>query len=188
LPSRRALVAAARSPSTHSASSARSALCRAPTAERLTACLPRGCLIAEISLLLGFASAPHRPCHDLRSDPCLRSCAFDPSSQWLNAHIPFARRAPLPWRTRFANSGEAWRNRSWSSDPQAEGGPAWQPVAADATGQLCEPVLSRAEGAITLLLRFAPETDTSANGTVTVPLCRAGGTRTRDRRIMSPLL
>ena len=54
-------------------------------------------------------------------------------------------------------------------DPLAEGSPAWQPVAADATGQLSELVLSRdAEGgAVTRLLRFAPGTDTSANGTVT---------------------
>ena len=54
-------------------------------------------------------------------------------------------------------------------DPVAEGGPAWQPVATDATGQLSELVLSRdAEGgAVTRLLRFAPGTDTSANGTVT---------------------
>lgn len=54
-------------------------------------------------------------------------------------------------------------------DPLAEGSTVWQPVAADATGQLSELVLSRdAEGgAVTRLLRFAPGTDTSANGTVT---------------------
>jgi hypothetical protein len=54
-------------------------------------------------------------------------------------------------------------------DPLAEVSPNWQPVAADATGQLSELVLSRdAEGGVvTRLLRFAPDTDTSANGTVT---------------------
>ena len=54
-------------------------------------------------------------------------------------------------------------------DPLADGGPAWQPVATDATGKLSEVVLSRdAEGGtVTRLLRFAPATDTSANGTVT---------------------
>jgi hypothetical protein len=54
-------------------------------------------------------------------------------------------------------------------DPLAEGGPAWQPVAADATGQLSELVLSRDAqgGAVARLLRFPPGTDTSANGTVT---------------------
>jgi hypothetical protein len=53
-------------------------------------------------------------------------------------------------------------------DPLAEGSSVWQPVAADATGQLSELVLSRdAEGsAVTRVLRFAPGTDTSANGTV----------------------
>ena len=52
-------------------------------------------------------------------------------------------------------------------DPLAERNPDWQPVAGDATGQLSELVLSPgAEGAITRLLRFAPGTDTSANGTV----------------------
>jgi hypothetical protein len=53
-------------------------------------------------------------------------------------------------------------------DPLAEGSPVWQPVAADATGQLSELVLSRdVEGsAVTRLLRFAPGTDASANGTV----------------------
>ena len=54
-------------------------------------------------------------------------------------------------------------------DPLADGGPAWQPVATDATGKLSGVVLSRdAEGGtVTRLLRFAPATDTSANGTVT---------------------